>query len=458
MMPKPTPSALVSTYLTQLSAILASLPREPIAAIVETLLVAAEEDRNVYILGNGGSAATASHLACDLVKAANAAGHARLRAIALTDNVPLLTAISNDLSYDDVFAEQVRILARPSDVVIAISASGNSPNIIKGVMVARTIGATIIGLTGFGGGQLRLLSDICLVAPSDEYGPVEDMHMIVAHTITAALQAIRCAPTEGVERPDEATDARLSQRQEQTALPATPLSSRPTSTIFLDRDGVINRNRDDYVKNWSEFTFLPGACRAIAQLSQAGHQIFVVTNQACIAKGLTSLSAVEEIHNRMQDQVARAGGRIEAILLCPHRADAGCDCRKPSPGLLLRARDEYGVDLSRSLFVGDSASDMRAAAAAGLPAMLVLSGLGWRAARAGAATQPHIRSVVWDLRHAVSLILGGTLLDRAAEPLLRALAQLANAQAGQRLAGKPSPWVASTSAATLDTGSRLPSA
>lgn len=441
MMPKPTPSSQVETYLARLSAILATLPHEPIAAIVELLLATVEEDHTVYILGNGGSAATASHLACDLVKATNAPGHARLRAIALTDNVPLLTAISNDLSYEEVFAEQVHSLARAGDVVIAISASGNSPNVINAVTVARAIGATVIGLTGFGGGRLRALSDVCLVVPSDEYGPVEDMHMIVAHAITAALQAMRGAPTVAMEPPRGARAATRNELGEQAPPQLVP-------TIFLDRDGVINRNRDDYVKNWSEFTFLPGACRAIARLSQAGYRVLVVTNQACIDKGLTSLTAVEDIHRRMQDQVAHAGGRIEATLLCPHGADAGCSCRKPSPGLLLRACDEYGVNLSRAMFIGDSAGDMGAAAAAGVPGLLVLSGLGWRAARAGAANQPHVRWVARDLQHAVNLILGGSLLERAAEPLLRALVKVAHAQtqAGQLLTGT----------LTANMGARLP--
>jgi D-sedoheptulose 7-phosphate isomerase len=422
MMPDSAPISQVSSYLDQVSAVLAALPLEDIAAIVEALLAAAEEDRTVYIFGNGGSASTASHLACDLVKATNGPGHARLRAIALTDNVPLLTALSNDLSYADVFAEQVRILAHPGDVVIAISASGNSPNVIKGVTVARAMGARVIGLAGFGGGQLLTLSDLCVVVPSHEYGPVEDMHMVAAHAITAALQAIRRAPADAARSPAEPAAAFPREPGKLAVAPTSPLMP----TIFLDRDGVINRNRHDYVKSWSEFTFLPGACRAIARLSQAGFRVFVVTNQACISKGLTSIVTVEDIHRRMGDQVARAGGRIEAILLCPHGADAGCTCRKPNPGLLWRARDEYGVDLSTAMFIGDSAGDIGAAAAAGVPALLVLSGLGWRAARAGAASQPHVRQVARDLQHAVNLILGGNLLERAAEPVLRTLAQAAH--------------------------------
>jgi D-sedoheptulose 7-phosphate isomerase len=436
--------AQVSTYLTDLASILDALPREPIAEIAEVLLAAAESDRTVYVLGNGGSAATASHLICDLVKTASMTGHARLRAIALTDNVPLLTAASNDLSYEESFAEQVRLLARPGDVLLAISASGNSPNVVKAVMAARVLDMTVISLAGFGGGQLSALSDICLVVPSAEYGPVEDMHLIVVHTITATLRAMRGAISTTVESPNGAADTTLAEladvdepEVDEPRVPA-PLAAQAIAapTIFVDRDGVINRNRDDYVKGWDEFEFLPGACDAIARLSQAGYRIFVVTNQACIGKGLTSLAAVEDLHRRMLDDIACAGGQVEAVLFCPHRADEGCACRKPSPGLLLRARDEYGVDLADAVFIGDSAGDMRAAAAADVPALLVLSGLGWRAARAGAAKQPHVWLVARDLQHAANLILGGSPLERAQAPVLRALVGVARRWAqARRIAG-----------------------
>jgi D-glycero-D-manno-heptose 1,7-bisphosphate phosphatase len=240
-----------------------------------------------------------------------------------------------------------------------------------------------------------------------------------------------------MEPPDKTTSAARNDLAETATTLVEQAPPQHARAIFLDRDGVINRNRDDYVKSWSEFSFLPGACRAIARLSQAGYRVFVVTNQACIDKGLASLSSVEDIHLRMREQVAQAGGRIEAILLCPHRAETGCACRKPHAGLLLRARDEFGVDLTTSMFIGDSTGDMRAAAAAGMPALLVLSGLGWRAARAGAANLPHVHSVARDLRHAVNLILGGTLLERAAEPVLRTLAYAAHmpTQASQMLVG-----------------------
>jgi D-sedoheptulose 7-phosphate isomerase len=179
----------VTRYLSNVSAVIAALAPEPLATITDRLLQAARAGRTVFILGNGGSAATASHFACDLAKTASVPGFPRLRALAFTDNVPLLTAWGNDASYEVVFAEQVQTFVRPHDIVIAISASGNSPNVLAAVVASQEAGAEVIGWTGFGGGRLRTLCDICLVVPSHEYGPVEDVHLVVVHAITAALRA-----------------------------------------------------------------------------------------------------------------------------------------------------------------------------------------------------------------------------------------------------------------------------
>lgn len=182
-------------------------------------------------------------------------------------------------------------------------------------------------------------------------------------------------------------------------------------TIFLDRDGVINRNRarGDYVKCWEEFEFLPGACDAIARLTEAGFRLLVVTNQACIGKGIVSWATIQQIHAKMMQEVARAGGRIEAVLCCPHLEDAGCGCRKPAPGLLRRAHEEYRVDLGQAILVGDSAKDVQAATAIGMPAIMVLSGLG-RVADLGSAPIPC--RVAKDLAHAAQFILNGDGLPR----------------------------------------------
>ncbi len=190
------------------------------------------------------------------------------------------------------------------------------------------------------------------------------------------------------------------------------------ATIFLDRDGVINRNlpQGDYVKSWEEFQFLPGARRAIAWLTKAGFRLLVVTNQACVGKGIVSWEIVQEIHIRMMQEIALAGGRIEAVLCCTHLADAGCDCRKPAPGLLRRAHEEYGVDLKQAVLVGDSAKDVQAAAAVEMPAIMVLSGLG-RITDLESTSLPC--RLALDLVHAAQLILNGEVLPPDEPPGLQ---------------------------------------
>lgn len=144
--------------------------------------------------------------------------------------------------------------------------------------------------------------------------------------------------------------------------------------VFLDRDGVIVRNRRDYVKSWAEVELLPGAVRAIARLSRAGHRVTVFTNQSAVGRGILPWDQLVEIHRRLSAIVASNGGEISRYLVCPHQPSDGCTCRKPKPGLLLRARREMGSDLSSAFVVGDQLSDLQAAWAVGSHAMLVLSG------------------------------------------------------------------------------------
>jgi histidinol-phosphate phosphatase family protein len=181
------------------------------------------------------------------------------------------------------------------------------------------------------------------------------------------------------------------------------------ATIFLDRDGVINENRPDYVKGWHEVRFLPGSKEAIAELTRAGHRVIVCTNQACIARGIISVELVEDIHRRMLAEIAQAGGRIEKVYYCPHGKDEGCGCRKPRPGLLLRARDELGLDLSDALFIGDSITDVRAGLAAGIATVLVLSGLGEEQLQQHSRDAAGPFHIAADLCQAVEMILRGSL-------------------------------------------------
>ena len=178
----------VSNYMSELADTLKRLPWDEIDRAIEALQHARIKDNQVFILGNGGSAATASHFGCDLSKGTIAPDAQRFRVIALTDSMPLFSAWANDFGYDSVFAEQLTNLVRKGDVVIGISGSGNSPNVLNAMRVAREACATTIGFSGFGGGQLNALVDIPVVVPSTEMGQIEDIHLILEHAICYSLR------------------------------------------------------------------------------------------------------------------------------------------------------------------------------------------------------------------------------------------------------------------------------
>jgi D-sedoheptulose 7-phosphate isomerase len=180
--------SVAADFFTDLRGVLALVPQDAIERTVGLLLETQASGRRVYVIGNGGSAATASHFVCDLVKSTSVSGAERFRAFALTDNIPLLTAWANDSAYERTFAEQVSALVDPGDVVIGVSASGNSPNIIAGLAAAVARGARTVGLLGFDGGAARSKVDIAVHIPCDDYGLVEAVHLAISHAITAAIK------------------------------------------------------------------------------------------------------------------------------------------------------------------------------------------------------------------------------------------------------------------------------
>ena len=146
--------------------------------------------------------------------------------------------------------------------------------------------------------------------------------------------------------------------------------------VFLDRDGVINYNRENHIKSWDEFTFLPGIFEPLGKLARSDYAVIVISNQAAIGRGLVGEKAVEEINRRMVDEITTQGGRIDSVFICPHRPDENCGCRKPAPGLILQAAQQQNLDLAHSFLIGDALSDVEAALAAGCQPILVLTGRG----------------------------------------------------------------------------------
>lgn len=178
----------IELYWRELADVTRKMPYKLIASAAEMMLATYHRGNTIFLVGNGGSAATASHWACDLAKGTRMGGGPTFRVMPLTDNVPLLTAWGNDTSFDRVFAEQLVSLARPGDLVALISASGNSPNVLLAAEAAQSLGATTLALTGRTGGKVRRMVDLALRVPSDSIELVEDAHMVIAHSVCVALR------------------------------------------------------------------------------------------------------------------------------------------------------------------------------------------------------------------------------------------------------------------------------
>lgn len=179
---------MIDLYLEEMEQAVRSIDRHAVRTVVDVLFDCWSRRGTVYLAGNGGSAATASHMVCDLMRCTLVAGRARVRAVALSDNIPSLTAIANDIAYEDVFVEPLRALLDPGDVVLAISGSGNSPNVLRAIEYARAAGNSTIGLCGDTGGILATLVDVAVKVPAARIGQQEDGHLILNHAISLALR------------------------------------------------------------------------------------------------------------------------------------------------------------------------------------------------------------------------------------------------------------------------------
>ena len=337
------------SYLEELNAALNEVSPAAVTAVLGAFERARKQHRQILIIGNGGSAATATHMACDLGKGTvdyRNPGFTRFRTISLSDNTALLTALGNDLAFEDIFSEQLAALMNDGDVVVFISASGNSPNLVRAAHYARSRGGELVGLLGFGGGTLGRLVDHPLVVSSRNYGVSEDSHLIVQHLLTQYLRRMLAEP--------------------------------PRPVAFLDRDGVLNERPapHHYVTDWEQFRWIDGVRPMLRGLSELGFALMVITNQQGIGKGQLSEAALEGIHSEMTRTLALEGISLMRVLSCPHREEERCGCRKPRPGLIYRALNEtpFLIDLRRSVLVGDAASDVQAGLAAGIGMRILVGG------------------------------------------------------------------------------------
>lgn len=186
------------SYFENYGQVVTELPYAQIEQVADALHRAYRHERRVFLFGNGGSAALASHFACDLGKGATQPGkHKRFRVLSLTDNIPLITAWANDVSYDQVFAEQLRNFLQPGDIAFGISGSGCSPNVLLALQAARELHAFNIGLTGFNGGEMPGLCDLCIVIPAHNMQIIEDFQLSITHALFTMLRHRICEAGRG---------------------------------------------------------------------------------------------------------------------------------------------------------------------------------------------------------------------------------------------------------------------
>ena len=271
-------------------------------------------------MGNGGSSADAQHIAAEF------SGRYMLERPALPgvclSNIAPVTAIGNDYSYDLVFRRQVEAICRKGDVVIGMSTSGNSKNVILAMEAAKERGAVTMSFTG-DGGKLREIADHAVIIPSKETPRIQEGYLCACHTMCGI-----------VER------EMFGQR-----------------AVFIDRDDTIAKDVP-YCSDpalFELYDFVPGAIR---RLNEAGFLVIIITNQSGIGRGFFDEETLDAIHAKLRATVEAGGGRVDDIFFCPHTPDDHCSCRKPEIGMGLAAIAKHGIDPGRSFMIGDHEKDM----------------------------------------------------------------------------------------------------
>lgn len=313
----------------------------------------------VLVCGNGGSAADSSHFAAELA-GRFAVDRAALPALALSEPAALITAVANDYGFERVYARQVEALGAPGDCLLALTTSGRSANVAAAVRAAKALGMVVAALCGPDGMPAHLAGAIDLeVRAHRPSGPaagfqtphVQEVHQAILHAVAAGIEAALVQDGQPPWRPDPWRGG-----------------PRRRPAVFLDRDGTLVPGHRP-VTAPAELELLPGAAAAVGEINRHGAAAVLVTNQAAVGRGQLDPAQLAGIHARLRELLHLEGARLDGLYFCPH--PDGCACRKPLPGMMLRAAIELGLDLAASWTIGDSPVDVRAGLASGGRAVLV---------------------------------------------------------------------------------------
>lgn len=326
----------IKSELMRSAETISKIDPEQVRKAAEILVEAFRNGGQAIFMGNGGSSADAQHIAAEF------SGRYLLERPALPgvclSNIAPVTAIGNDYSYDLVFKRQIEAICRRGDVVIGMSTSGNSKNVILAMEAAKERGATTISFTG-DGGRMREIADLAVIIPSKETPRIQEGYLCACHTMCGL-----------VER--------------------TMFGQR---AVFIDRDDTIAKDIP-YCSDpdiFEVYDFVPDAIR---RLNEAGFLVIVITNQSGIGRGYFDEATLGRIHDKMRKSVEAGGGRIDDVFFCPHTPEDRCGCRKPETGMGVAAIMKHGIDPYRSYMVGDHEKDMEFGRRLGCRSIMVSDG------------------------------------------------------------------------------------
>jgi len=311
---------LIESELRRSARAISEIDVSQIRKVADMIIGSVKKGGQVIFMGNGGSSADAQHIAAEF-SGKYMFDRPAMAGVSLSNIAPV-TAIGNDYSYDLVFQRQIEAICRKGDVVVGLSTSGNSRNVILAVEAAKRAGASTVSFTGEGG-VLKDMTDIGVIIPTRETPRIQEGYLVACHTICGM-----------VEREIFGKKA-----------------------VLVDRDDTLAKD-GPYCDSPERFRLLPGVPKAISKLNEAGYIVIVVTNQSGIARGLFDEATLEAIHGRMVKEIEAGGGRIEDIYYCPHHPDDLCTCRKPETDMGIAAIIKHNINPKASFMIGDHEKDV----------------------------------------------------------------------------------------------------
>ena len=306
-----------------------------IEKVADACIESIKNGGKVMFCGNGGSAADSQHLAAELVGRYKM-NRPALNSVALTTDTSILTAVGNDFGYDTIFERQVEGIGKKGDILIGLSTSGNSKNVLLAMDKAKSMGIKTVVMTGEKGGKMKEKADFAINVPSDTTNHIQEMHIAVGHILCGIIEK-ECAPK--------------------------------VKALFLDRDGTINVDYG-YTFETEKFEFIDGIIDLCKDAQNKGYKIFVITNQSGVERGYYTIEQMDTFNAYMKEEFQKHGIQITEVYCCPYLEHPD---RKPNAGMFLKARDRYNIDMANSVAVGDKERDTEAAMAAGVKVSYLLS-------------------------------------------------------------------------------------